>query len=151
MFPELRKQSAEYLSSLDFPGYAIGGLSIGESKETMLSVLEGTVSSLPVEKPRYLMGVGTPEDIVEGVRLGVDMFDSALPTRVARNGALYTLRGRLNIRNAKYAEMEQPVDPECDCFTCRTFSAAYLPHLFIAQELLAYRLARIITSGSPPG
>jgi queuine tRNA-ribosyltransferase len=143
MFPELRKQSAEYLVSLGFPGYAIGGLSIGETKETMISVLAETMKYLPENSPRYLMGVGTPEDIVEGVSLGVDMFDSALPTRVARNGALFTRAGRINIRNARFTEMDEPVETGCDCYTCRTFSAAYLHHLFIAQELLAYRLGTI--------
>ncbi len=143
IFPELRRQSAEYLASLDFPGYAVGGLSIGEPKKTMLSVLEETAALLPQNKPRYLMGVGSPEDIVEGVSRGVDIFDSALPTRVARNGALFTRLGRVNIKNADYSRTEQPVDPDCDCYTCRTFSAAYLHHLFNARELLAYRLATV--------
>ena len=143
VFPELRHQSAEYLTSLDFPGYAIGGLSLGEPKKTTLAVIEETVALLPENKPRYLMGMGSPEDIVEGVARGIDMFDSALPTRVARNGALFTRLGRVNIRNAAYSQMEQPVDPDCDCYTCRTFSAAYLHHLFNCQELLAYRLATI--------
>ncbi len=143
MFPELRQQSAEYLASLDFPGYAVGGLSIGEPKEITFSILEGTIVFLPETKPRYLMGVGSPEDILEGVGRGVDMFDSALPTRVARNGALFTGLGRVNIRNAVFSDMKQAVDPDCDCYTCRTFSAAYLHHLFDVQELLAYRLATI--------
>jgi queuine tRNA-ribosyltransferase len=143
VFPELRRQSAEYLVSLDFPGYAIGGLSIGEPKKITLSMIEETVALLPENKPRYLMGVGSPEDLVEGVSRGVDIFDSALPTRVARNGALFISRGRVNIRNAGYARMEQAVDTDCDCYTCRTFSAAYLHHLFNARELLAYRLATI--------
>ncbi|MFC2070390.1 tRNA guanosine(34) transglycosylase Tgt [Chloroflexota bacterium] len=143
VFPDLRRQSAEYLASLNFPGYAIGGLSIGETKETTYSVLEETVVLLPENKPRYLMGVGSPEDIIEGVSRGVDIFDSALPTRVARNGALFTSKGRINISNAVYGDMEKAVDPDCDCYTCRTFSAAYLHHLFNARELLAYRLATI--------
>jgi len=143
VFPELRHQSAEYLTSLDFPGYAIGGLSIGETKKETLSLIEETIALLPENKPRYLMGVGSPEDIVEGVARGVDIFDSALPTRVARNGALFTYLGRVNIRNAGYAQEERPVDTDCDCYTCRTFSAAYLHHLFNSQELLAYRLATI--------
>ncbi|MFC2005503.1 tRNA guanosine(34) transglycosylase Tgt [Chloroflexota bacterium] len=142
-FSELRYQSAEYLTSLDFPGYAIGGLSIGEPKKVTLAVVEETVALLPENKPRYLMGVGSPEDIIEGVARGVDMFDSALPTRVARNGALFTPLGRVNIRNAAYTKMEGPIDPDCDCYTCRTFSAAYLRHLFNCQELLAYRLATL--------
>ena len=143
VFPELRHQSAEYLTSLDFPGYAIGGLSLGEPKKATIAVIEETVALLPENKPRYLMGMGSPEDIVEGVARGIDIFDSALPTRVARNGALFTRLGRANIRNATYGQMEQPIDPDCDCYTCRTFSAAYLHHLFNCQELLAYRLATI--------
>ncbi len=143
MFPELRRQSAECLTALDFPGYAIGGLSVGEPKEVTLSMLDATVPRLPADKPRYLMGVGAPEDIVEGVARGIDMFDCALPTRVARNGALFTAPGRINIRNAAYKNMDAPIDPECDCYTCRTFSAAYLSHLFRAGELLALRLATV--------
>ena len=143
VYPELRRQSAEYLTSLDFPGYAIGGLSVGEPKEMTLAMVEETVALLPGDKPRYLMGVGSPEDIVEGVARGIDMFDSALPTRVARNGALFTGQGRRNIRNAAFSRMEQAVDPDCECYTCRTFSAAYLHHLFKSEELLALRLATI--------
>jgi queuine tRNA-ribosyltransferase len=143
MSAELRQGSAEYLSSLDFPGYAIGGLSIGEPKLTTLTMIEETVACLPKDKPRYLMGVGSPEDIVEAVARGVDIFDSALPTRVARNGALFSWEGRKNISNAVYKEMEQPVVAGCDCYTCRNFSAAYLHHLFNCGELLAYRLATI--------
>ena len=141
--PELRRQSAEYLTSLDFPGYAIGGLSVGEPKEVTLAMVEETVALLPGNKPRYLMGVGSPEDIVEGVARGMDMFDSALPTRVARNGALFTGQGRRNIRNAAFSRMEQPIVPDCECYTCRAFSAAYLHHLFKSEELLALRLATI--------
>jgi queuine tRNA-ribosyltransferase len=143
VFPELRRQSAEYLTSLDFPGYAIGGLSLGEPKTLTLGVVEATVAYLPENKPRYLMGMGSPEDIIEGVARGIDIFDCALPTRVARNGALFTHRGRVNIRNAAYHRQVGPVESECDCYTCRTFSAAYLHHLFNSQELLAYRLATI--------
>ncbi|MFC1974590.1 tRNA guanosine(34) transglycosylase Tgt [Chloroflexota bacterium] len=143
IFPQLRRQSAEYLTSLGFSGYAIGGLSLGEPKQVTLAVIEETVAILPENKPRYLMGVGSPEDLVEGIARGVDMFDSALPTRVARNGALFTRLGRVNIRNAAYRQMEQPIDPDCDCYTCRTFSAAYLHHLFTCEELLGYRLATI--------
>lgn len=143
VFPELRHQSAEYLTSLDFPGYAIGGLSLGEPKRVTLDMIEETVASLPGNKPRYLMGVGSPEDIVEGAARGIDIFDSALPTRLARNGALFTRLGRVNVRRAGYSQMEQPVDPDCACYTCRTFSAAYLHHLFNCRELLAYRLATI--------
>ena len=143
VFPELRRQSAEYLTSLDFPGYAIGGLSLGEPKTVTLAMIEETVAVLPENKPRYLMGVGSPEDIVEAVARGCDIFDSALPTRVARNGALFTWQGRQNIRNAAFSQTEQPVVADCDCYTCRNFSAAYLHHLFNSEELLAYRLATI--------
>lgn len=143
MFPELRRQSVEYLVSLDFPGYAVGGLSVGEPKEMTQAMIAETVSLLPENKPRYLMGVGSPEDIVEGVARGIDIFDCALPTRVARNGALFTGNGRINIRRASFAGMDGPVDTECDCFTCRTFSAAYLNHLFRSDELLALRLATV--------
>ena len=143
IYPELRKESAEYLVSLDFPGYAIGGLCIGEPKQVTLDITGQTAALLPENKPRYLMGVGSPEDIVEGTARGIDIFDSALPTRVARNGALFTASGRVNIRNAVYSQMEAPVDTECNCYTCRTFSAAYLHHLFKSRELLAYRLATV--------
>ncbi len=114
---------------------------MGEPKATTWRMLEVSVAPLPVEKPRYMMGVGSPEDLIEGVRRGVDMFDSVLPTRLGRNGALFTPHGRVNIRNARFAEELGPVDPECDCATCTDFSAAYLRHLFMAEELLAYRLA----------
>jgi len=125
VFPQLRRQSVEYLTSLGFAGYAIGGLSVGEPKKVTLDI------------------VGSPEDIVEGVARGVDIFDSALPTRVARNGALFTSQGRRNIRNAIFSRLDQPIVPDCDCYTCRTFSAAYLHHLFKSEELLVYRLATI--------
>jgi len=140
---QLRHQSAEYLTSLGFAGYAIGGLSIGEPKQVTLDITEVTAALLPKNKPRYLMGVGSPEDLLEGIARGIDIFDSALPTRVARNGAVFTGQGRHNIRNAAYSQMEQPVDSDCDCYTCRTFSTAYLHHLFSCNELLAYRLATI--------
>jgi queuine tRNA-ribosyltransferase len=143
VFPELRRRSVEFLTSLDFPGYAIGGLSIGEPKQMTLSITEETAALLPQDKPRYLMGVGSPEDLVECVARGIDVFDSALPTRVARNGAMFTPSGRVNILNSAFAEEQQPLDPACACYTCRTFSAAYLHHLFKAKELLAYRLATI--------
>jgi len=143
IFPQLRHQSAEYLTSLGFSGYAIGGLSLGEPKKVTLAMTEETVALLPENKPRYLMGIGSPEDLLEGIARGVDIFDSALPTRVARNGAFFTRLGRVNIGNAAYSQMEQSIDPDCDCYTCRTFSAAYLHHLFDCDELLAYRLATI--------
>ena len=139
----LRRHSARTLSAMDFPGYAVGGLSVGESKDAMYSVLRETVPLLPVNRPRYLMGVGSPEDIVEGVWCGVDMFDCVLPTRVARNGAVFTRDGRRSIRNASFKSQWDPIDSECDCHTCRTFSAAYVHHLFRCEELLAYRLATI--------
>jgi len=141
--PELRRESADLISSLDFEGIAIGGLSLGEPKGVMWAVVRETVPHLPQAKPRYLMGVGSPEDLVEGIGMGIDIFDSALPTRVARNGALFTSRGRCNIRNARFREQAEPVEPGCTCYTCRTFSAAYLHHLFRCEELLAYRLATI--------
>ena len=143
VFPQLRRQSAEYLTSSGFAGYAIGGLSIGEPKKVTLTMVEETVALLPENKPRYLMGVGSPEDLLEGIVRGIDIFDSALPTRVARNGALFTWHGRYNIQNSAYRQMEQPVVPGCECYTCRTFSAAYLHHLFSREELLGYRLATI--------
>ena len=143
LFPDLRQKSANELTALDFAGYAIGGLSLGEPKQVMWDIVEKTVPLLPENKPRYLMGVGSPEDIIEGVSRGCDMFDSALPTRVARNGAFFTAQGRHNIRNAVYRQMAEPLEPGCDCYTCRTFSAAYVHHLFTREELLAYRLTTI--------
>jgi len=143
LFPELRRESAGYLTSLEFSGYAIGGLSLGEPKEVTLQVIDETVAFLPDDKPRYLMGVGSPEDIIEGITRGCDIFDSALPTRVARNGALFTSRGRLNIRNSAFKEKDGPIEAGCRCYTCRNFSVAYLHHLFGSGELLALRLATI--------
>lgn len=143
MFPELRRQSAQAIASMGFEGHAIGGLSLGEPKATTWEIVAGTVPLLPEDRPRYLMGVGSPEDVVSGVSLGIDMFDSALPTRVARNGALFTWTGRRNIDNAVYRDQHGPIDDTCDCDTCRNFSAAYLHHLFNARELSAYRLATI--------
>ena len=143
VFPELRRQSAGFLTSLDLDGYAIGGLSLGEPKDMMLSLMEETVACLPEDKPRYLMGVGSPEDILEAVARGMDIFDSALPTRTARNGGLFTRAGRINVLNSRYSDSDEAIDPACDCYTCRTFSVAYLRHLFKSKELLAYRLATI--------
>ena len=142
-FPQLRRESAQFVCSLGFDGYAIGGLSLGESKDITLAMTEETVQWLPRDKSRYLMGVGSPEDLLECVARGVDVFDSALPTRVARNGAVFTCEGRVNITNARYKKMDAPLDAGCDCYTCRNFSAAYLHHLFKSEELLAYRLATI--------
>ena len=141
--PELRERSATEIASIGFPGYAIGGLSVGESKADMHRVAGLTARLLPEASPRYLMGVGSPEDLVECVARGVDTFDCVLPTRIARNGALLVGTGRLNVDTAPFRTMEQPVEPGCDCYTCANFSAAYLHHLFRAKEILAYRLATI--------
>ena len=143
LFPDLRQRSAEAITRLDFPGYAIGGLSVGESKEQMYEAAEVTAGLLPADRPRYLMGVGSPEDLVEGVARGIDMFDCVLPTRIARNGSLFVREGRLNVDKAPYRSREGPIEDGCDCYTCGAFSAAYLHHLFKARELLAYRLATI--------
>ena len=143
IFTDLRLQSAEFLSGLGTPGLAIGGLSVGESKEQMHAVLEALHPALPPDRPRYLMGGGAPEDLVEGVLRGVDLFDSVLPTRMARNDAAITRSGRLNLRNAPYADDERPIDPECGCYTCRKFSRAYLRHLIIAHEMLSATLLSI--------
>jgi queuine tRNA-ribosyltransferase len=142
-FAQLRRESVEFITSLDFPGYAIGGLSVGEPKSLTYNTIEKTVPLLPGDKPRYLMGIGSPEDLVECVARGIDMFDSALPTRVARNGALFTREGRQNIRNAEFKNWARPIDEQCDCYTCKNFTAAYLHHLFKCEELLVYRLATI--------
>lgn len=141
VFPDLRAESARFLTGLGFPGYAVGGLAVGESKQQMIDTLAFTCPLLPQDKPRYLMGVGAPEDIVEGVACGVDMFDCVLPTRLARNGALLTRRGRLNIRNAQHNESPEPIEPGCTCYACQHFSRAYLRHLFKAGEVLGLRLA----------
>ncbi len=133
----------EKLVEIGFDGYAIGSLSVGESKEEMLSILNWLAPLLPATSPRYVMGVGTPEDLVEGVRAGVDMFDCVMPTRNARNGMLFTSWGPLQIKNSAYAEDSSPVDPACSCYTCRRFSRAYLRHLYISRELLSYRLNTI--------
>ncbi len=143
IFPDLRQAAAQFLVDLDFPGYAIGGLSVGETKEEMYATLDETVPALPEDRPRYLMGVGTPEDILEAVERGVDLFDCVLPTRVARNGGLLTHEGRLNIRNARFARDPNPIEPGCTCYTCRHFSRAYIRHLFKAGEILGLRLATI--------
>jgi queuine tRNA-ribosyltransferase len=136
-FPELRVKSAELTVSIGFDGYAIGGLSVGEPNQTMYEVVATTTPHLPPDRPRYLMGVGTPIDLVECVARGVDMFDCVLPTRNARNGQLFTSEGPLNIKNAQFSEDDGPVDPACSCYTCRTFSRAYLCHLFRAGEMTA--------------
>ena len=139
-FEELRKQSAKDLVSLDFPGYAIGGLSVGESKEVMNEVLEFTTPLLPQDKPRYLMGVGSPGSLIDGAIRGIDMFDCVLPTRIARNGTLMTSEGRLVVRNAKYKRDFGPLDPNCDCHVCKNYSRAYIHHLIRAEETFGIRL-----------
>lgn len=143
LFPDLRRKSADFITSIGFPGYSIGGLSVGESKQAMYETVAFTTPLLPADAPRYLMGVGSPEDLIECVAHGIDMFDCVLPTRIARNGALFVSTGRLNITAAKYKRLQGPIEDGCDCHTCRTFSAAYVHHLFRARELLAYRLATI--------
>jgi queuine tRNA-ribosyltransferase len=143
IFPDLRAHSAEFLTGLDFPGYAIGGLSVGETKAQMHEMLEVLHPILPRTKPRYLMGVGSPEDLFECVARGMDQFDCVLPTRIARNGAVFTHQGRINLRNARFAADKNPIEPDCHCYTCRTFSLAYLRHLLIAKETLALRLTTL--------
>lgn len=140
VYPDLRKRSAEEIVALDFPGYAIGGLSVGEPKTDMYRILDITHSLLPENKPRYLMGVGAPEDLVEGVKRGVDMFDCVLPTRLARHGSAYTHEGKITVRNATFAEDFEPVDRQCDCYVCRNYSRAYIRHLIKSSEILAHRL-----------
>ena len=142
-FEDLRNESASFISAIPFQGYAIGGLAVGESKARMYQTTAQVASRLPQDKPRYLMGVGSPEDLVECVSRGIDMFDCVLPTRVGRHGALFTRQGRLDITNSRFMEQAGPVDEECDCYTCCRFSAAYLWHLFRAKEMLAPRLASI--------
>jgi queuine tRNA-ribosyltransferase len=143
IFPDLRAQSANFISSLDFPGIAIGGLSVGETKEEMIAMLEVVDPLLPEDKPRYLMGVGSPDDIVEGVARGVDIFDCVLPTRMARNHAALTRRGRMNLRNVEFSHDPRAIEEGCDCYTCQTFTRAYLRHLIVVQEMLAASLLSI--------
>ena len=140
MYKDLRKQSAEEIVELDLPGYAIGGLSVGEPKELMYEIMDDCVDYLPAEKPRYLMGVGSPDCLFEGVERGIDMFDCVLPTRIARHGMAMTSQGRVNIKNAKYERDFTPLDPHCDCYTCRNYSKAYLRHLFKCDEILSSML-----------
>jgi len=143
MFPELRKAHIEELMAIGFDGYAIGGLSVGEEKSLMYDMTEATTPSLPEDFPRYLMGVGTPADLVEGVWRGVDMFDCVMPTRNARNGTLFTSRGKVVIKNARYRDDQNPLDEECGCYTCRNYSRGYLRHLFQSREILSYHLNTI--------
>lgn len=137
---DLREQSTVELLELDLPGYAVGGLSVGESKDLMYEVLDYTVPLLPANKPRYLMGVGSPDDLFEGVLRGIDMFDSVLPSRIARNGTTMTSVGKVVIRNATYARDWEKLDPNCDCYTCRNYSRAYIRHLIKADEIFGIRL-----------
>ena len=143
MFTDLRRQSAEELMDIDFNGYAVGGLSVGEPADMMLNVAGSTLPVLPAGKPRYIMGVGTPENIIELVALGADMFDCVLPTRNARNGQMFTQAGTINISNSRYKDDTDPLEPDCRCYTCRNYSRAYLRHLYMARELLSYRLNTI--------
>lgn len=139
-YKDLRRRSIEELCAHDFDGFAIGGLSVGEPKPVMYDFLYDIAPQLPAGKPRYLMGVGTPLDIANGIAAGIDMFDCVLPTRNARNGTLYTSQGKINIKRKEYAEDDGPLDPQCGCYTCRTFSRAYLRHLYVSKELLSFRL-----------
>ncbi len=137
VFQDLRDESVDATTGIGFEGYAIGGLSVGEPTDVMYAIVAATAGRLPADRPRYLMGTGTPEDLVECVARGIDMFDCVLPTRNARNGQLFTSQGRINIKNARYAEDDQPLDPECACYTCRYHSRAYLRHLYMAGEMTA--------------
>ncbi len=139
-YKDLRRQSAEEIVELDLPGYAVGGLSVGEPKELMYEIMDDCVDYLPEDKPRYLMGVGSPDCLFEGVERGIDMFDCVLPTRIARHGMAMTSQGRVNIKNAKYERDFTPLDPHCDCYTCRNYSKAYLRHLFKCDEILSSML-----------
>jgi queuine tRNA-ribosyltransferase len=141
--PELRQQSARYIGSLPFPGLSIGGLSVGEPKAEMWDLLRSVTPELPRGKPRHLLGVGSPEDLVMGVSLGMDMFDCVLPTRVARHGGLFTHYGRVNVKASRFSAQHGPVEEGCDCYTCRNYSAAYVHHLARAEEQLYYRLGSI--------
>ncbi len=140
VFPDLRARSAKEITALDFEGYAIGGLSVGENKDQMYGMIDVVEPFMPENKPRYLMGVGTPEDIWAAVERGVDMFDCVMPTRIARNGGIYTSGGRIIIRNSTYSSDFGPLDPECDCYVCKTFSKAYLRHLISSGEITAMQL-----------
>lgn len=141
--PDLRIQSAEFITSLDYPGYAIGGLSVGESKDQMHAMLDIVEPLLPENKPRYLMGVGSPEDLINGILRGIDIFDCVLPTRLARHQAAFTMHGRINLLNAIFSRDPKPIDETCGCYTCRNFSRAYLRHLIIAKEMLSATLLSI--------
>lgn len=143
MYEDLRRESVKQITELDFPGYAVGGLSVGEPRDLMCEVMDYTVDLLPKDKPRYLMGVGTPDYLFEAVERGIDMADCVLPTRMARHGAFLTSKGQLTIKNAKYKNDFSPIDEKCNCYTCRNFSRAYIRHLFNEKEILGARLASI--------
>jgi queuine tRNA-ribosyltransferase len=143
VFPDLRAESAGFIASLGFPGHAIGGLSVGETKSEMYETLDQVVPLLPEDKPRYLMGVGTPEDLIHGILRGIDLFDCVLPTRLARHNAAMTRTGRLNLVNAAFARDPLPIDPQCGCYTCRSYTRAYLRHLILAKEMLSATLLSI--------
>ena len=140
-YADLRIRHMQEIAKLDLPGYAIGGLAVGESTETMYEIIEAVEPYMPADKPRYLMGVGTPSNIIEAVARGVDFFDCVMPARNARHGRLFTWQGAINMKNAKYERDESPIDPECDCPVCRRYTRAYLRHLFKAEEMLAMRLS----------
>ncbi len=140
MYKDLRRQSAEEIVELDLPGYSIGGLSVGEPKDLMYDILDDCVDCIPKDKPRYLMGVGSPDCLIEGVARGIDMFDCVIPTRIARNGMAYTSEGKVSIKNKKYERDFTALDPNCDCYVCRNYSRAYLRHLFKAEEILSSML-----------
>ena len=143
MYPDLRRECVQRLVDMDFPGYAIGGLSVGEPRALTREIVESTLEHLPPDKPRYLMGVGTPEEIVEYAALGVDMMDCVHPTRAARHGLLFTSEGKINIKGARYAADQGPLDPKCGCRVCARYSRAYLRHLFAAREVLGQVLNSI--------
>ncbi|MEA3372284.1 MAG: tRNA guanosine(34) transglycosylase Tgt [Campylobacterota bacterium] len=138
-----RTKSAQELCALDYDGFAIGGLSVGEANQDMYDTVEHTIQYMPEGKPRYLMGVGTPEDLIENIERGIDMFDCVMPTRNARNGTLFTSFGKMNIRGARFKHDELPIDPECDCYTCKRYTRSYIHHLFRAKEITFYRLASL--------
>jgi queuine tRNA-ribosyltransferase len=143
IFPDLRERSAEWIAGQDFPGHAIGGLSVGETKTEMHAMIEVVNRILPASKPRYLMGVGSPEDLVNAIARGIDIFDCVLPTRLARHQSAMTMTGRINLLNAAHASDSEPIDPACSCYACRNFSRAYLRHLLVAREILASTLISI--------
>lgn len=142
-YPELRIRSAEEILALDFDGFAIGGLSVGEPKSLMWDMVDTVIGLMPAHKPRYMMGIGLPEDLLEGVKRGIDMFDCIIPTRFARNGGLFTWDGRINIKNARFTDDEAPIEASCTCYTCRTYSRAYLRHLVVSHELTSFYLNTI--------